>query len=355
VIAGRLVTKGGGAMNHRQHGRWTGSTALAALILMAAMAGVASTSHGQQQPPPPTSLPPTSGASRPQLPPPPPTSLPPAHGASAPTPAVAPMRPAAGTSAPPRVMILIDEKVSGIYGTTGFESVGQAESTLAEQLTAAGFTVVDPQTVRLNLARDKALRLVEGDQQAAAVTGLQFGAQIVITGQAISKNAGSKLLGTNMQTLQATVQARAITSDDGRVLATRTAQASKAHIDELLGGAQAIKEASREVADGMVADLRAAWSRQAMRSTQSLTLMIAGLVSYRHLTAVKQYLETGLPGVSGVDVRQFAQGSAELAVDFAGKSTAIAEDLANRKFTGFRLEPISVTPNRIDIQAVVDK
>ena len=52
---------------------------------------------------------------------------------------------------------------------------------------------------------------------------------------------------------------------------------------------------------------------------------------------------------------QFAQGSAELAVDFAGKSTAVAEDLANRKFAGFRLEPISVTPNRIDIQAVVEK
>lgn len=105
----------------------------------------------------------------------------------------------------------------------------------------------------------------------------------------------------------------------------------------------------------MIADLRAAATRQAMTRTQSLTVMISGPVSYRHLTAIKQYLETGLPGVQGVDVRQFAQGSAELALDFSGKSTAVAEDLANRKFTGFRLEPISVTPNRIDIQAVLDK
>ena len=57
---------------------------------------------------------------------------------------------------------------------------------------AVGFAVIPP-------GRDGAegdevalvpLRLLEGDQQAAALAGLQFGAQIVITGQAISKNAG---------------------------------------------------------------------------------------------------------------------------------------------------------------------
>lgn len=153
----------------------------------------------------------------------------------------------------------------------------------------------------------------------------------------------------------ATVQARVIASDDGRVLAARTAQASKAHIDELVGGALAIKDASQEVATGLIADLQAAWQARAAGGTQSLTLTIAGLVSYRHLTAVKQYLESGLPGVKGVDVRQFAQGSAELGLDYAGKSAAVAEHLANRKFTGFRLKPISVTPNRIDIQAVLEK
>ncbi len=252
-------------------------------------------------------------------------------------------------------MVVIDEKVAGIFGTTGFENVGQAENTVAQRLTAAGFSVVDPQTVRRNIARDKALRLLEGDQQAAALAALQFGAQIVITGQAISKNAGGKLLGTNMQTLQATVQLRAISTDDGRVIATRSAQGSKAHIDELQGGVLAIQEASREVADGLIADLQQVSTRQAATRSRELMLVIAGLVSYRHLAAVRQILETELTGVKAVQVRQFAQGTAELAVDFAGTATAVADDLANRKFTGFRLEPISVTANRVDLQAVLDK
>ena len=254
----------------------------------------------------------------------------------------------------PTVMVVIEEKVAGVFGTTGWETVGQAESTLAERLTAAGFQVMDPQTVRRNIARDKALRLLEGDEKAAALAGLQFGAQIVVTGQAISKNAGGKLLGTNMQTLQATVQARAVSSDDGHVIATRSAQGSQAHIDEVQGGALAIEKATREVADGLIADMRAAVSRPAA-APRDLTLVIAGLVSYRHLAFIRQFLESGLPGVKGVQVRQFAQGTAELAVQFAGKSTVVADDLASRKFTGFRLEPISVTPNRIDLQAVLEK
>jgi hypothetical protein len=251
----------------------------------------------------------------------------------------------------PKVMVVIDEKVAGVFGTTGWETVGQAESTLAQRLRAAGFQVVDPQTVRRNIARDKALRLLDGDEQAAVLAALQFGAQIVITGQAISKNAGGKLLGTNMQTLQATVQARTASSDDGHVIASRSAQGSQAHIDEVQGGVLAIEKASREVADGLVADLQMARSAAAPRE---VTLVIGGLVSYRHLMAIRQFLESGLPGVKGVQVQQFAQGTAELGVQFASKSAAVADDLASRKFTGFRLDPISVTHNRIDLQAVLE-
>jgi hypothetical protein len=194
------------------------------------------------------------------------------------------------------VMVVIEEKVAGVFGTTGWETIGQAESTLAERLTAAGFQVVDPQTVRRNIARDKALRLLEGDQKAAALAGLQFGAQIVVTGQAISKNAGGKLLGTSMQTLQATVQARAVSSDDGHVIATRSAQGSQAHIDEVQGGVLAIEKATREVADGLIADMRATLSRQTA-APRDLTLDIAGLVSYRFLAFIRQFLESRLPGV----------------------------------------------------------
>jgi hypothetical protein len=253
----------------------------------------------------------------------------------------------------PKVMVIIDEKVGGMYSTSAYEAVGQAESTLNEQLVAAGFTVVDPQTVRSNISRDQALRMLEGDDRAAAAAGLKYGAQVVITGKAFAKNAGGKMYNTNLQSLQATVQARAVRSDDGRVISARSAQGRKANIDELQGGALAIKQATQNLARDMMTDITANWRGEVYGRQKEITLMISGLVSYRHLAAVKTFLEKEMQGVRSVHQRSFTAGTAELMLDYGGKSSHIADELANRTFTGFRLEPTNVTPSQVDVQAML--
>jgi hypothetical protein len=255
----------------------------------------------------------------------------------------------------PKVMVIIEEKVGGLFGTTAWENVGQAESTIMERLMAAGFNVVDPATVRANIPRDKALRLLEGDPKSAATAGLQYGAQVVITGRAFSKNAGGKLLGTQMQSIQATLQARVVRADDGRVISSRSEQGTKAHIDEMQGGALAIKEASEKLSDTVINDILSSWKKEVYGRSQEITLVISGLVSYRHLAAVKKFLESDLQGVKAVHQRNFTQGTAELQLDYAGKTSVIADELSNKQFTGFRLEPTNVTPNRLDVRAVINR
>lgn len=255
----------------------------------------------------------------------------------------------------PKVMIIMDEKVGGLYGTTGFENVGQAESTMMEKFISAGFNVVDLEMVRANITRDKALRMIEGDPAAAAAEGLKYGAQVVISGKAFSKNAGGKLYGTNMQSLQATLQARVIKTDTAKVIASKSATGAQVHIDELQGGALAIKEASEKLSDELISMILKQWSSEVYGRSQEISVMISGLVSYRHLAAVKKFLEKEMQGVKAVHQRSFTGGIAELSLDYGGKSMNIADELATRKFTGFRLEPTNVTPNRIDVKAILDR
>lgn len=255
----------------------------------------------------------------------------------------------------PKVMVLIEEKVGGpgYLGTTAWEDVGQAESTVMEGLLQAGFNVVDPATVRANISRDKALRLLEGDPKAAVAAALQHGAQVIITGRAFSKHAGGKLLGTNMKSIQATLQARVIRADDGRVIASRSEQGRTAHIDEIQGGALAIKEASERLSETLVNDILSSWKKEVYGRAQEVTLVISGLASYRHLSAVKAFLENDLQGVKAVHQRSFTHGVAELLLDYGGKASFMADELANRQFAGFRLEPTNVTQNRLDVRAVL--
>ncbi len=255
----------------------------------------------------------------------------------------------------PKVMVIMEEKVAGVFGTDAWEDVGQAESTIMQRLIAAGFTVVDSQTVRSNITRDQALRILEGDAQASAAAGLQYGAQVVVSGRAFSKNAGGRIMNTQLQSLQATLQARVIRSDDARVISSRSEQGRRAHIDEVQGGALAIRDAAERLSDAVIADILAQWRSEAYGRTKEITLVITGLVSYRHLTAVKQFLEKEMQGVRGINQRSFLGGAAELMLDYGGKSSNIADELANRKFTGFRLEPTNVTPSRVDVKAFVEK
>jgi hypothetical protein len=255
----------------------------------------------------------------------------------------------------PKIMVIMEEKVMGVFGTTAFEDVGQAESTLIQRLLAAGFNVVDPQTVKSNISRDQALRILEGDNNAAAAAGLQYGAQIVISGKAFSKNAGGRIAGTQLQSLQATLQARAIRTDSAKIISSRSEQGRQAHIDEVQGGALAIKQAMERMTDPLVNDILAQWRSEAYGRSKEITLMITSLVSYRHLSAIKSFLEKGMQGIKAVHQRSFLAGTAELMLDYGGKSSNIADELANRKFTGFRLEPTNVTPSRVDVKAVLEK
>jgi hypothetical protein len=255
----------------------------------------------------------------------------------------------------PKVMVILEEKVMGVFGTTAFEDVGQAESTLIERLLASGFNVVDPQTVKANLSRDQALRILEGDNNAAAAAGLQYGAQIVITGRAFSKNAGGRILNTQLQSLQATLQARAILTDSAKIISSRSEQGRQAHIDEVQGGALAIRQAMQRMAEPMINDILAQWRSEVYGRSREVTLVITSLVSYRHLSAIKTFLEKEMQGIRSINQRSFIAGNAELMVDYGGKASNIADELANRKFTGFRLEPTNVTPSRVDVKAVLEK
>lgn len=267
--------------------------------------------------------------------------------------AIAPGAFAVSTQGKPTVMVILQEKVAGVFGTTGWEVPTQAELTLIAALDKAGFTVVDAATVRSNLDQARGLRLLEADNRSAAALGLQHGAQISIVGTAISKPAGAKLLDTQMQSIQATVTARAIANDTGKVIATGSANAAVAHIDEVTGGTKALADATHKLAGTLVPDLVNATERFA-GEPRDIRVNISGLKSYRHLDYLLYFFETKVPGITEVYLREFTNTVANISMQYNDQSASLARRAAKEKFRGFRLEPTEVTDNRIDLSVVGD-
>ncbi len=256
-----------------------------------------------------------------------------------------------------RILVVFQEKQMGILGTTGFEQPGTAETLLIGTLRDLGYDVVDSETVHRNIVQSKGLRLLEGNDKAAAALGLQYGAEYSIVGKAISKPAGGKLYGSNLQSIHATVTARLIRNADARVLGSASGSDKQAHIDELTGGSLAIEKAVGTITPKLISALETHAVSTSMNSTMGNKLMlnISGLVSYRHLDFVMGYLENEVQGSNSVDLLSFNNGIAELSMDFESSSGDLARQIANKRFRGFRLEPTVVTDGRVDLNTVIDR
>lgn len=254
----------------------------------------------------------------------------------------------------PTLIIVMQEKVMGTFGTTGYEQPSQAEITMMQKFNELGFTVVDLQAIRRNLDIAEARLLYQGDVEAARQIALRHEAEIAVTGSAISKFAGSKLLGTQMQSIQATLTARVVRSDDARVIGSGSAQAAVAHIDEIVGGTLAIEKAANQLVVQLSRQLSASTAPTSTANPGQTTVNITGLVSYRHLDFIMDFFNTEVSGVTATTLRSYSEGVAEITLDTETSTAEITRFIAQKKFKGFRLEPINVSSNALNLQVILD-
>ena len=244
----------------------------------------------------------------------------------------------------PKVAILISEENVGQAGRP--TSVSQAETTLVQAFMQKGFRVVDPAQLKRTLAADAALAAASGDDKAAAAIAAKYGAQVMVTGTAHSSPGGA-IAGTSLKSVQAVVSARVVEADTARIITSGSTRAAKAHIHPVTGGSLAIEAASRKLADQLMDGIVAAWQQDVYGASAQVTLLVTGLDSYLDLDTVMVYLESGVQGVKDVQERSFGGGTAELGLDYAGNARTLARDLARHDFGTFRLDPTSVSANKI--------
>lgn len=259
----------------------------------------------------------------------------------------------AGPPARPTVLVVVTEKVMGVFDTTGFEQTGHVDALLAAALDRRGLAALDLDTVQRKISSAKARQLLAGDELTAREVALQEEAEYLVVGTATSKPAGPRLFGTNMQSLQANVTLRLIRSDDGRILGAASARGSQAHLDEVQGGLLALGKAT-ESAVGQLSDLLEGLARSGAVQ-DGLTLQVKGLVSFRHLDFLMAFFQNDLSGVDDARLRDFQGETAQIGLGGPAGAESVARGAAGAEFTGFRLRVTRVTPSRIEMEVVLEE
>lgn len=254
----------------------------------------------------------------------------------------------------PTILVVVQEKVMGVFDTTGFEQPRHVEGLLAADLAERGLSALDLNAVERATSRAKARQLLEGDEVSAREVALQQQAQYLLMGSATSKPAGSRMFGTNMQSLQANVTLRLIRNDDGEVLGTASTQASEAHMDEVQGGILALTEATEKALEQLGPILDEVVRQEAL-GVGDLTVQVKDLVSFRHLDFLMGFFLDDVPGVDDARLRDFHGGVAEIALATSAGAEQVARTAASARFKGFRLRVTHVTSSRVEMEVVLEE
>jgi hypothetical protein len=246
----------------------------------------------------------------------------------------------------PRIMVMVDEKNLGAYTTA------ESEKVIAQHLLAQGVSVVDAEMVRTSIDRDKVLQGMTSGPRAAASLGLQFGAEVIIVGKAVAKGSAEQIQDSTLRSYQAQVSLRAVRTDTAAVLGFVSGSGAKVHVDDVVGGSEAIRAATEPLIVALLPKILSAWSGTAVGANQKIQLVIGNVSQIWQVSAIKNLLRKDIRHVEEVVQRNFVSGTAVFEVTCGSDAQALAEALTMAKPAYFRLKVVGVSSGKLDMKLV---
>lgn len=143
----------------------------------------------------------------------------------------------------PKIMVILPE----YYLNAPILNAG-GETEIIRKLLESGFKVVDPSmyaTIRNGAKFSEAVK----NPMAAVSLGKEFGADIVIFGEAICQRVSTE---KNVVTCRANLEGKAVKTSDAEIIATNSAQAGGQDIAESASAKTALKNAGSQLADYLI-------------------------------------------------------------------------------------------------------
>lgn len=238
----------------------------------------------------------------------------------------------------PRTMVLIQE-----------ENGQNAESTVIDYLQGKGFDLVDPAQAAALMAKDDPFirKAIEGDPVAAAKLGADHGAEYVVVGSVRkSLMAGEVIKGSGMKSGQASMTLKVVNCSNGRIVATKTANAAAVHVADDIATSQAAIKAATTLMDKKLFEAIVKSFQDTVNNGANYEITISGVKSYGLQKSATRILED-TEGVVSVTKRNFGDGKLELSVLFKGSVDTFCDRVDSKPVDNAKLLVTNVTGNRV--------
>jgi len=215
------------------------------------------------------------------------------------------------------------------------------ETEIIKKLLGSGFNLVDQRQIAAIRDREKVLTAVKNPQAAVAL-GVEFGADIIIIGEAFSE-FGSRSNG--LISTRARVEAKAIQTDTGRIIAADGKFGTGLDIAEFVSGKTALRNAGTQWADYFLSQV---CNAQEVSPASSGVEILVSNVRYEQAGQFADLLEK-VAGVRKVDMT-LTGNIARLNVQFDGPAKRLADAISKSRFGLLRVSIIGLSGNKIEME-----
>jgi hypothetical protein len=222
------------------------------------------------------------------------------------------------------------------------------ETEVIKTLITAGFHVVDQEQIARIRYGDQVKAAINGEKDLAILLGQQFGADIMITGEAISQSTGSSFQG--LISSRARIEAKAIDLKNGRLIFTDGFHASAIDRSEIISEKTALKKAGAELGKIFVEKLK----NIVDTSSSRLKVVVTGL-SFKDFVTFKNKILSSIECVKAIEQKSFVKKQAFLVVEIDKDIALFAGDIVKKESKQFIAEIIEMSSDSLTIAVKLKK
>lgn len=255
------------------------------------------------------------------------------------------------SAAMPKVMVMVDEKALGSVSTSEIETMA------VKKLGEKGVETVDQNMVQNNLERIQKAFRGAGDNRAAAAMGREFGADVILLGEAVAKPNAAKIGVTNLRSYNATVTFRAVRVDNSVNIATASETSTVVAMDDVTGSSRALKAAGAKALGTLVPALVAKWEKPTGAGEKAgekvaIEVTVGGMDQIWKLKNTRVRLKENKKSIASVVQKSYAQGVAIFRVESLLPSEELAEELVMRPPEDLKIQVVEIRPTTLGLRVV---
>ena len=237
----------------------------------------------------------------------------------------------------PRVMILVSER--------HWQAPNPAtETEMIRKFAENGFKVVDPNQIRQAHASEPGGGLLHGDPAAAAAIGRQYGAELVIVGEAFSNDAR---VSYGLYTCRSTAEIRMLDVDTATIFIAKSQTGNGSDLTENMASQKSFQNAGELLADYLMAYIENQWNRRGPKSYE-VSLVVAEL-TFSQLAQLEAMLQNWR-GIDAINLRSFEAGVAVIGLETRHTAQRLASELVSKPLNQFSLDVTNFTTMQIDVE-----